>query len=67
MKTVLHIEGMSCAHCVQHVRKALESIIGVNSAEVSLEAKSATVDHGNGVSLDALKAAVEEEGYEVKY
>ena len=64
MKTVLNIEGMSCEHCAQHVKEALESIGGVNSAEVYLQAKSATVEHEDNVSLAALKASVEEAGYE---
>ena len=66
MKTILQIEGMSCDHCVRHVREALESVPGVKSAEVSLDSKSAAVEHGDGVSVEALRAAVEEEGYEVK-
>ena len=65
MKTVLQIEGMSCAHCVQHVKEALEAVSGVKSAEVSLKDKSAGVEHGDEVSLAALKAAVEEAGFEV--
>ena len=65
MKTVLQIEGMSCGHCVQHVKEALESIAGVKSAEVSLKEKTAAVEHGNDVSFEALKAAVEEAGYEI--
>jgi len=65
MKTVLHIEGMSCAHCVQHVKEALEAVADVESAEVNLQNKSAEVEHGDKVSLTALKAAVEEAGYEV--
>ena len=64
MNTVLQIEGMSCAHCVRHVKEALEAVAGVNSANVSLEGKSAEVEHGDEVSLAALKAAVIEEGYE---
>jgi len=66
MKTILNIEGMSCAHCVKHVKEALESLAGVKSAEVSLENKSAAVDHEDKVSLDTMKAAVVEAGYEVK-
>ena len=66
MKTVLQIEGMTCDHCARHVKEALESVAGVKSAEVSLGGKSAVVEHGDGISLDALKAAVEEEGYEVR-
>ena len=65
MKTILNIEGMSCAHCVQHVKEALESSAGVKSAEVSLEAKTAIIEHEEGVSFDTLKSAVEKEGYQV--
>jgi len=64
MKTILQIEGMSCAHCVQHVKEALEAVPGVKSAEVNLKAKNAAVEHGDKVSLAALKTAVEEAGYE---
>ncbi|MDR2176785.1 MAG: copper ion binding protein [Treponema sp.] len=65
MKTTLKIEGMSCDHCVKHVTKALEELSGVKSAAVSLEEKSAVVDHEDAVTLAAMKAAVEEAGYEV--
>jgi copper ion binding protein len=64
MKTVLKIDGMTCEHCVAHVKKALEGVEGVKSADVNLKKKSAAVNHGDGVSLDALKAAVTEAGYE---
>ena len=65
MRTVLQIEGMSCEHCVQHVKEALEAISGVKSAEVSLKDKSAAVEHGDKADLDKLKAAVEDAGYSV--
>ena len=64
MKTIIQIEGMSCAHCTQHVKEALEAVAGVKSAEVNLSAKNAAVEHGEEVSLEALKAAVIEAGYE---
>ena len=64
MKTRLQIEGMSCAHCVQHVKEALEAVQGVKNAEVSLTDKSAEVEHGDNVGRDRLKAAVAEAGYE---
>jgi copper ion binding protein len=63
MKTTLKIEGMSCEHCVKHVENALKGVAGVRSVKVSLKGKNAEVDHGDEVSLQALKAAVEEEGY----
>jgi copper ion binding protein len=65
MKTTLKIEGMSCDHCVRHVSNALKGLTGVTSAEVDLKKKTAQVEHADGVSLDALKAAVSEAGYEV--
>jgi len=65
MKTILRIEGMSCAHCVQHVKEALEEVAGVQFAEVNLSGKTAEVEHADNVSLATLKAVVEEEGYEV--
>ena len=65
MKTILRIEGMSCGHCVQHVKEALEAVADVKSAEVSLRNKSAEVEHGDKANLAALKAAVEEAGFEV--
>jgi copper ion binding protein len=65
MRTTLKIEGMSCEHCVKAVKAALEETAGVRSAEVSLKDKSAVVDHGDEVTQAALKAAVEEAGYEL--
>jgi copper ion binding protein len=65
MKTTLKIEGMSCEHCVHHVGEALKGVAGVSSAKVDLKKKSAEVEHGDAVTQAALKAAVEEAGYEV--
>jgi copper ion binding protein len=65
MKTTLQIDGMECEHCVQHVKEALEGIAGVQSARVNLGENSAVVEHGDGVSLDAMKAAIVDAGYEV--
>jgi copper chaperone len=64
MKKTLSIEGMSCAHCVMHVKNALAEVAGVESAEVDLGQKSAVVT-GNALDETALKAAVAEAGYEV--
>ena len=66
MKTVLQIEGMSCAHCVQHVKEALEAVSGVTSADVNLKTKTATVEHKEEVTLTMLKAVVKGAGYENK-
>ncbi|MDR2500421.1 MAG: heavy-metal-associated domain-containing protein [Treponema sp.] len=65
MKTTLKIEGMSCEHCVRHVTQALKDVAGVSAVSVNLKDKSALVEHADPVSLDALKNAVLEAGYEV--
>ena len=65
MKTILHIEGMSCQNCVRHVKEALEAVPGVKSAAVSLDDKSAAVDHGEPATAAMLKAAIEDAGYEL--
>ena len=64
MKKVLSIEGMSCSHCVTHVKEALESVAGVTKANVDLRKKQAVVE---GSTLDdaAMKSAVAEAGYEI--
>ena len=65
MKTItLNIEGMMCQNCRGHVDKALNSVAGV-AAQVSLEDKRAVCTVEDGVSIDTLKAAVEEAGYTV--
>ncbi|MDR1105157.1 MAG: copper ion binding protein [Treponema sp.] len=66
MKTTLHIEGMSCEHCVKHVTEALEGIAGVSAAKVNLKKKSAVVVHEDSVDLSAMTAAVKEAGYEAE-
>lgn len=63
----LRIEGMSCEHCVQTVKKALEGVPGVLEAQVSLEGGEATVrlSHG-GISTEELIRPVEEAGYKAE-
>lgn len=63
-KTML-IEGMMCGHCSGRVKKALEGIEGVKSADVSHESGLAKIILGGDVSDDTLKSTVEKEGYKV--
>ena len=59
--TKLDIEGMTCGHCQSAVKSALESVQGVQSAEVDLRNEAAIVE--GEADTDKLIAAVEEEGY----
>ena len=65
MEKVIEIKGMMCGHCEAHVKKALEALDGIASAEASHEKGTAVVQLSGSVDDAALKKAVEEEGYEV--
>lgn len=62
--TVLKVSGMTCHHCVNAVKEALEGVAGVERAEVSLDAGQAEVD--GQADPQALIKAVAEEGYEAE-
>ncbi|WP_077532597.1 heavy metal translocating P-type ATPase [Massiliimalia massiliensis] len=64
MQKIIHINGMSCPHCSNHVQQALNAIGGVE-AVVELENKLARVTLTGAVSDDTLKQAVVDAGYEV--
>ena len=66
MEKILKVEGMSCMHCVAHVKEALEKVEGVREADVKLEEKRAEVKLDKEVSDDALIKAVEGAGYSAK-
>ena len=65
MTKTIKIEGMMCGHCEATVKKALESLSQVDSAEVSHEAGTAVVTLNSDVSDDVLKKAVEDKDYKV--
>jgi copper chaperone len=65
MQTVtIKVEGMSCGHCVSSVEGAVKKLGA--TGHVDLNAGSVTVDFDESkVSLDAIKAAIEDQGYDV--
>jgi copper chaperone len=66
MKKKILVEGMSCGHCVNHVKEALEELKGVEVLDVTLETNSAKVDLTNSdVSDEDIKAIIDEYGYKV--
>lgn len=62
MSIELNVTGMSCGHCKTAVEGALKKVQGVRVAEVDLSGGKARVE-GENVNLDALVAAVLDEGY----
>lgn len=65
MTKTMKIEGMMCGHCEATVKKALEAIDGVNSADVSHEAGTAVVELSGEVQDGVLQKAVEDKDYKV--
>ena len=63
MKTIIKVEGMMCNHCKAHVENACKAVPGTTDAVVDLQAKNVTVT--GDASLDALKKAILDAGYEV--
>ena len=60
----IRVNGMMCGHCEMHVKKALEAIDGVDSVTASHEENLVTITNSRDIDEAALKAAVEEAGYE---
>ncbi len=57
----LDVTGMTCGHCQNAVRNALESVEGVQKADVNLNSGVARIT--GDADADKLVRAVEEEGY----
>lgn len=66
MTKTMKIEGMMCGHCEAAVKKALEAVNGVASADVSHEKGTAVVTLSSPVDDAVLKRAVEDKEYTVK-
>ena len=65
MTKTMNIEGMMCAHCEATVKKALENLSQVQSAEVSHEKNNAVVTLAEAVDDEVLRKAVEDKDYKV--
>ncbi len=67
MTKTMKIEGMMCPHCSGRVKKCLEALDGVETAEVSHESGSAVVTLAAAIENDLLKKTVEDQGYTVTH
>jgi len=59
------VVGMTCGHCVSAVTEEVSSIPGVTGVDVDLASGGLTVTSDASVEESAVRAAVEEAGYEV--
>lgn len=60
----LKVNGMSCGHCVNSVEGALKEIGAKGKVELSANTVEVDFD-GNNLTLEAIKEAIEEQGYDV--
>ncbi len=65
MEKTIKIEGMMCGHCEATVKKALEALDGVISADVSHDKGTAVVALEKDVADDVLTKAVEDKDFKV--
>jgi len=66
MEKTLNVEGMSCAHCKASVEGALKNLDGVSGAEANVDEGQVAVTYDDSkVSMDSMKEAIEEQGYDV--
>jgi copper chaperone CopZ len=59
------VTGMTCGHCVASVTEEVSQVPGVTAVDVDLESGGLTVASAAPVDEAAVRAAVEEAGYEV--
>ena len=59
------VSGMTCEHCVASVKGEIAKIAGVTDVDVDLGSGKVTVTSGTDVEDAAVRAAVDEAGYEV--
>ncbi len=63
---VISVPDISCNHCKMSIEGAVGALSGVDKVEVHIEPRTVDVDYDEGsVTLDAIYAAIEEQGYEV--
>lgn len=66
MQTTLKVSGMTCEHCEQAVKKALESLNGVFGVEVHLDTGNVDVTYDESrVTIEMMRETIEEQGYDV--
>jgi uncharacterized membrane protein YraQ (UPF0718 family)/copper chaperone CopZ len=63
-KTNLKVRGMTCMHCVNNVKKAIESVEGASNADVNLQSGEALFDVTDPGQVESVKTAIQQAGYD---
>ena len=62
----LNVEGMTCDHCVQTIKEAVNNLVGISRVEVDLENKQVAVEYDKAlVKLDSITDKIVEIGFKV--
>ena len=65
--SILNVEGMSCSHCENSIKKSVGALNGVEKVMVDLKLKKVTVEYDfEKVNIQTIKDTIEDQGYEVK-
>ncbi|MFZ5987796.1 MAG: copper chaperone CopZ [Bacillota bacterium] len=63
----LNVEGMSCSHCENSIKKAVGALNGIINVTVDLKAKKVSVElDPQKVSIETIRDTIEDQGYDVK-
>ena len=63
MKKKIQLEGMSCGHCVAHVKETLEALENTTDIQVELGTQSVLVE--TGATDELIRQAIDDAGYTV--
>lgn len=63
---VLNVKGMTCGHCVKAVETSVGKLDGVSSVKVNLEDGTVAVDYNEAVTVEKIKEAIDDQGYDVE-
>ncbi len=64
MNKTIHVKGIMCAHCEMRVKKALEALPFIESAQVYHETGTANVVANGDFNAESVAAAIRDAGYE---
>ncbi|MEU8070271.1 MULTISPECIES: heavy-metal-associated domain-containing protein [unclassified Micromonospora] len=65
MESTYQVSGMTCGHCVNSVSTELSALPGVTDVQVDLAGGRVTVTSQDPLDVDAVRAAVDEAGYDL--
>lgn len=62
----IKVSGMHCNHCVDKITRFVSEVEGVSEVIVDLEARIVRVDYESPATLEAIKEAILDSGFEVE-